>query len=139
MRSKSYPELVSISDSTDVLHSISEAAALTGLSTHTLRYYERAGLMLAAVDRTSSTHRRYSLAEIEWVRFLTKLRATSMPIARMREYADLVRRGDHTSAERLELLLRHRLNVVAQLEEVQLSLAAIDFKIALYQEGTHGS
>ena len=73
------------------------------------------------------------------MRFLTKLRSTGMSIARVREYVDLVRRGDDTSAARLELLLRHRLNVVAQLEEVQLSLAAIDFKIALYKEGIPGA
>ena len=60
---------MSISESTDVLCSISEAAEIIGLSTHTLRYYERAGLMLAAVDRTPSTHRGYTLAEIEWVHF----------------------------------------------------------------------
>lgn len=114
--------------------SISEVAERTGLSTHTLRYYEREGLMLAPVDRASSTHRRYSAADVNWVVFLTKLRLTSMPIARMRDYVELARRGDESSAERLELLLIHRMNVVRQLEEMTASLAAIDYKIGLYQE-----
>lgn len=59
---------------------ISEAAAATGLSTHTLRYYERAGLMLDPIDRASSTHRRYTESDIGWVQFLTRLRSTGMPI-----------------------------------------------------------
>jgi DNA-binding transcriptional MerR regulator len=114
--------------------SISDVATRTGLSTHTLRYYEREGLMFAPVDRASSTHRRYSEADVNWVVFLTKLRSTSMPISRMREYVELARRGDASTAERLELLLIHRMNVVRQLEEMTASLAAIDYKIGLYQE-----
>jgi len=114
--------------------SISDVAERTGLSTHTLRYYEREGLMFAPVDRASSTHRRYSEADVSWVVFLTKLRSTSMPIARMREYVELARRGDDSTAERLELLLIHRMNVVRQLDDMTASLAAIDYKIGLYQE-----
>jgi DNA-binding transcriptional MerR regulator len=114
--------------------SISEAAQRTGLSTHTLRYYERAGLMLTPVDRASSTHRRFSEQDITWVEFLTKLRATSMPIARVRDYVELVREGDVSTAARLELLLRHRIAVAAQLAEMERSLAAIDVKIAIYEE-----
>jgi DNA-binding transcriptional MerR regulator len=117
--------------------SISEAAERTGLSTHALRYYEREGLMLGGVGRASSTHRRYTEADIQWVIFLTKLRSTAMPIAKVREYVDLVRAGSDSTPARLELLLAHRRSVVAQLEEMTNSLAAIDFKIATYQEGIH--
>jgi DNA-binding transcriptional MerR regulator len=115
--------------------SISEAAERTGLSTHTLRYYERAGLMLGDVERASSSHRRYTDADVGWVEFLTKLRSTAMPIARVREYVDLVRLGDDSTPARLELLLAHRAAVVAQLDEMTRSLAAIDHKIALYRKG----
>ncbi|MDQ1583240.1 MAG: hypothetical protein QOF36_1294 [Microbacteriaceae bacterium] len=115
---------------------ISDVAALTGLSTHTLRYYERAGLMLHPIDRSSTSQRQYSEADVTWVTFLTKLRSTAMPIARVRDYVELARAGEDTSASRLELLLIHRMNVVAQLEEMTKSLAAIDFKIATYQERT---
>jgi DNA-binding transcriptional MerR regulator len=114
--------------------SISDVAERTGLSTYTLRYYEREGLMFAPVDRASSTHRRYTEADLNWVTFLTKLRMTSMPIAKMREYVELARRGDGSTAERLELLLIHRMSVARQLEEMTASLAAIDYKIGLYQE-----
>jgi DNA-binding transcriptional MerR regulator len=118
---------------------ISQAAELTGLSVHTLRYYERAGLMFTAVDRASSTHRRYSEADINWVQFLTKLRSTAMPISRVRDYVTLVRAGNDTFGARLALLKAHRETVVAQLEEMTTSLAAIDFKIATYQKGISGS
>ena len=119
---------------TDARLAISEVAEATGLSTHTLRYYERAGLMLTPVDRASSSHRRYTAADVGWVEFLTKLRSTGMPIAVVAEYAELVRRGDVTTADRLELLQRHRITVLAQLEEVSKSLTAIDTKIAIYEE-----
>lgn len=114
--------------------SISEVAERTGLSVHTLRYYERAGLMLAPIRRASSSHRSYSAADVTWIVFLTRLRSTALPITRVKEYADLARRGDDTRADRLELLQRHRLNVLAQLNEIQASLAAIDYKITLYSE-----
>ena len=116
--------------------SISEVARRTGLSTHALRYYERVGLMLTRVDRASSTHRRYSEADVRWVMFITKLRSTTMPISRVLEYVSLVRRGEETIPARLELLLIHRMNVAAQLDEMATSLAAIDFKIATYQGRT---
>ncbi|MGN7798590.1 MerR family transcriptional regulator [Leifsonia sp. 22587] len=114
--------------------SISDVAERTGLTTHTLRYYEREGLMLTPVGRASSTHRRYTEADVTWVTFLTKLRSTAMPIATMRQYVVLARDGDDTQAERLELLLLHRMAVVRQLEEMTASLAAIDYKIDLYRQ-----
>jgi DNA-binding transcriptional MerR regulator len=91
--------------------------------------------MLSGVDRASSSHRRYSDGDITWVEFLTKLRSTAMPIAKVREYVDLVRQGDESTPARLELLLAHRETVIAQLDEMTHSLAAIDFKIATYRKG----
>jgi DNA-binding transcriptional MerR regulator len=67
--------------------------------------------MLHPVDRASSTHRRYSAGDVNWVVFLTRLRSTSMPIARVRDYVDLVRAGDATVEQRRDLLLEHRVFV----------------------------
>jgi DNA-binding transcriptional MerR regulator len=114
--------------------SISDAAELTGLSAHTLRYYERAGLMLDPVARASSSHRRYSEAEITWVTLLTKLRATGMPIRRIREYTELVRSGEGNEEQRLALLEAHREAVLEQLAAVRRNLEAIEFKIDFYRE-----
>jgi DNA-binding transcriptional MerR regulator len=116
---------------------ISDAAELTGLSAHTLRYYERAGLMLDPVERAPSSHRRYTEAELGWVTLLARLRATGMPIRRIREYAELVRAGDGNEAERLALLEAHREAVREQLEVVRRNLAAIDHKIDFYRGRIH--
>jgi DNA-binding transcriptional MerR regulator len=114
--------------------SISDAAELTGLSAHTLRYYERAGLMLDPVERAPSSHRRYSEAEIRWVTLLTRMRATGMPIRRIRQYAELVRAGEGNEAERLELLEAHREAVLEQLDAMRRNLEAIDHKIEIYRD-----
>ena len=114
--------------------SISDAAHATGLSVHTLRYYERAGLMLDPVERAPSSHRRYTEDEIRWVTLLTRLRATGMPIRRIRDYADLVRAGDGNEDERLALLEAHRAAVLEQLEVMRANLDAIEFKIERYRE-----
>jgi len=112
---------------------IGRAAELTGLTADTLRYYERDGLMLAPVGRSSTGHRLYSDSDLEWVRLVTKLRSTGMPIREVREYAALVRAGVGNEAARLDLLLAHREAVLQQLDEVRGHLAAIDYKIGLYQ------
>ena len=112
--------------------SIAEAAEATGLSVDTLRYYERDGLLLRAVGRSASGHRRYTEADLTWIEMVTRLRATGMPIRDIRRYAALVRAGDGNEAARLEMLRAHREHVLAELAAVQRHLAAIDLKIDLY-------
>jgi DNA-binding transcriptional MerR regulator len=114
--------------------SIAEAAARTGLSPDTLRYYERDGLMLRRVDRSTTGHRRYTEADLHWIGLINCLRGTGMPIREVRRYADLVRAGDGNELERLDLLRAHRLNVLAQLAEVTEHLGAIDRKIGIYTD-----
>jgi DNA-binding transcriptional MerR regulator len=118
--------------------SISDAADATGLSAHTLRYYERAGLMLDPVERAPSSHRRYTEDEIRWVTLLTRMRSTGMPIRRIRDYADLVRAGEGNEPERLALLEAHRDSVLEKLDEMRSNLAAVDYKIALYRAKLEG-
>jgi DNA-binding transcriptional MerR regulator len=113
--------------------SIAEAARETGLTPDTLRYYEREGLLLQPVDRASSSHRRYGERDLEWIRLLTRLRGTGMPIRAVREYAALVRAGVGNEPERLALLQEHRAAVLAQLEATRRNLEAIDHKIAIYR------
>ena len=112
---------------------IAEAAREAGVSAHTLRYYERAGLM-TPIERNGSGHRRFRPEDVEWVVVVTKLRATGMPIRRIRDYADLVRDGDGNEAERLALLESHREDVLERLAEVRRNLELIDYKIGLYRE-----
>jgi DNA-binding transcriptional MerR regulator len=118
----------------DETFSIAETARRTGLTAHTLRYYEQQGLMLDLVERTDSTHRRYSAAAIAWIDFLTKLRSTGMSIRAMRQYTQLVGEGEGNELERLALLDEHRANVCAQLTSMKSTLAEIEAKIALYRD-----
>jgi DNA-binding transcriptional MerR regulator len=112
---------------------IAEAAHRTGVSVHTLRYYERAGLVISPVDRTSSGRRRYRVLDLKWIIICTKLRATGMPIAGIRRYAELVAAGPGNEAERLALLEAHRADVRAKLAEIQENLKLIDHKIDVYR------
>lgn len=113
---------------------IAEAAESVGLTSDTLRYYERDGLLLRPVPRSSSGHRRYAEADVRWIVLVTRLRATGMPIRDVRRYADLVRAGDGNELQRLELLQAHREQVLQQLAEVTSHLGAIDHKIGIYED-----
>jgi DNA-binding transcriptional MerR regulator len=113
---------------------ISDAAARLGLTPDTLRYYEKDDLLLRAVPRASSGHRRYEQPDLRWIELITRLRATGMPIRDIRRYAALVRAGNGNETERLELLQSHRARVLQQLAEVQTHLAAVDYKIGFYEE-----
>ena len=116
---------------------IADAARATGLSTHTLRYYERVGL-IDGVDRAGSGHRRYDDQDLAWIETLQRLRATGMPIQRIRRYAQMVRDGEGNERDRLALLQEHRAAVKARLAEVNAHLAFIERKIARYEEKLDG-
>lgn len=111
---------------------VQQAALETGLSVHTLRYYERVGLLDPPERGVTSGHRRYSDDDLRRVQFLKRLRTTGMPIREMQRFVGLYRQGDATLTERVELLENHRRKVFGQVAELQESLAAIEFKIASY-------
>ncbi|MGV9450963.1 MerR family transcriptional regulator [Streptomyces sp. NPDC003635] len=112
-------------------YTISEVAAFTGLTAHTLRWYERIGLM-PHIDRSHTGQRRYSNRDLDWLDLVGKLRLTGMPVADMVRYAELVREGDHTYGERYALLEETRRDVLARIAELQDTLAVLDRKIAFY-------
>jgi DNA-binding transcriptional MerR regulator len=97
---------------------------------HTLRYYERIGLV--EVVRDAAGHRVYDRAALGRVVFVTRLRLSDMPIERIRCYLDLVKLGDGTAPERLALMQAHRTTIVRRLQELQTALAVIDYKITTY-------
>lgn len=113
--------------------SIAEAAGRTGVSAHTLRYYERAGLIVTPVDRTHGGRRRYQPEDLNWIGVCTRLRATGMPIKTIRRYAQLVAAGPGNEQQRLALLEAHRADVTAKLAELRENLTLIDHKINLYR------
>lgn len=115
----------------DAVLTIQEAASETGLSEHTLRYYERIGL-IEGVDRAKNGHRRYTEQDLGWIEFLKCLRNTGMPVAQMLAFSELARSGDHTIDARLELLNAHRSAVLQEIEELHQHLAKIEHKIDFY-------
>jgi DNA-binding transcriptional MerR regulator len=112
---------------------IAEAAARTGVSVHTLRYYERAGLVVSPIDRTTGGRRRYQQLDLDWINVCTRLRATGMPIKTIRRYAELVAAGHGNEKERLALMEAHRAEVLAKLEALEVNLKLIDHKIDVYR------
>ena len=111
---------------------IGQVAETIGVSTHTLRYYEQAGL-IRAVGRTQAGHRLYAPADLDWLRFVMRLKATGMPIAGMQAFAALRAQGQPTVDARRELLVAHRDAVLARIAELQTNLGAIVDKIAYYE------
>ena len=114
---------------------IAEVADLLGLSPHTLRYYERAGLVEVARDGIG--HRVYDTRVVRRLVFLTRMRLSGMPIRDLQHYVSLVDAGEHTVPERYDMLLEHRDIISRRMRELTLSLAAIEYKIATYG-GTTG-
>ncbi|AOI92435.1 MerR family transcriptional regulator [Burkholderia pseudomultivorans] len=117
---------------------IGQVAELMGVSTHTLRYYEQAGL-LRAISRTAAGHRLYAPADLDWLAFVMRLKATGMPIAQMQQFAALRAQGEPTLAARRRLLVAHRDAVRAHIAELQASLDAIGDKIAHYEALERGT
>ena len=110
---------------------IAETAEKCGLSRHTLRWYERIGL-LGAIERGGDGRRRFSDGDLDWLSLLTKLRATGMPVRDMQRYAGLVRSGAG-QAERIELLKKHRQEVRRALAAQRECLKLLDTKISFYE------
>lgn len=104
---------------------IGEAAARTGVSIHTLRYYDKIGLVRPAA-RTVSRHRRYSEEDAAWIELVQYLRKTAMPLAEIARYVELEKRGDVTLPLRLEMLDKLCADVKARVHELNEVLAAID-------------
>ncbi|MCJ8279198.1 MAG: MerR family transcriptional regulator [Rivularia sp. ALOHA_DT_140] len=111
---------------------IQQVAKLTGLSVHTLRYYERNGL-LEPVTRAANGHRRYSEQDVRGIEFLNKLRATGMSIRKMQQFATLFRERPEAVDERRAILEEHEREVQERIRELNRNLEVIQWKIQHYK------
>lgn len=102
------------------------------MTAHTLRYYERVGL-IQPVGRARNGHRRYSEADAAWIEFLHCMRATNMPIREMQRYAELREQGDPTSLQRRKLLEDHQAAIAEQIEALQKAHSLLTHKITNYK------
>lgn len=125
----------------DVTYSIREVSEQSGWSIHMLRYYEKEGLLLP-VARDENGYRCYTQRDINLIHFLNRLRTTGMPISQMRIYMQLLQKREYDPTyilpELIKLLKDHRELVLAHLEELQLNLEAIEYKINLYETELEG-
>lgn len=115
------------------LFSIQQVASMTGLSTHTLRYYEKIGL-IKNVQRDQTGYRQYTDVDLAWIQFLIRLRVTGMPMLKMKQFSDLRQKGDSTITARKELLEEHYKDVLGKIEELELNSERIEEKIAHYKK-----
>jgi DNA-binding transcriptional MerR regulator len=109
---------------------IGEVAEITGVSAHTLRYYERIGLL--EVDRDAGGRRTYDSEALARVVFVTRLRMSDMPIRDIARYLALVNQGEATVPARLALMQAHRTAIQRRLRDLRAALAVIDYKIVTY-------
>lgn len=113
--------------------SIGELSRLTGVSRHTLRFYEAEGILKPA-GRAANGHRRYHPQDILWLEFILRLKVTGMPLDEIRQYAALRALGEKTLQHRLTMLELHRERLVARMNELSICARALDEKIRTYWE-----
>ncbi len=106
---------------------------MSGLSAHALRYYEKAGILQPA-DRAPSGHRRYHAEDVAWLEFVLRLKATGMPLAEIRRYAELRAAGSRSLRTRLAMLQGHRQRLRAHMADLSRNLAALEEKIRAYRK-----
>jgi len=125
-------ETVAVDPEPPALYTIGECARRSGFTMDTLRYYERVGL-IDDVVRTTTGQRRFTDDHLEWLGILKCLRDTGMPIEQMCRFAELVRSGDHTMAERVRLLEAHRKAVDERIADFEAKRRYLLGKIDYYR------
>ncbi len=111
---------------------IAEVSEHTGISSDTLRYYERIGLIWP-VNRNASGIRDYTDLDLRRVEFIKCMRSAGLPIEVLIEYVGLVQQGDHTIEARKEILREQRELLAVRLSEMQKTLDILDHKIEVYE------
>ena len=111
---------------------ISEIAKMLNVSIHTIRYYDKEGL-LPSVKRVNGV-RVFEDKDFPWLRMLNCLKNIDMPIKDIKTYVDLALRGDETLKERYDLILKQEENIERQIKELKYYKKQIDFKKAYYEK-----
>ena len=112
---------------------LQEVVNRSGLSEHTLRYYEQIGLLDKVKRDRSSGHRRYSEEDLRIIEAMACLRATGMSIEDMRKYRDLLQEGAGGAKQQVELFEAHRQKLEIELAKKQEHLRYLEYKVALWR------
>ena len=113
------------------MYSIQEVSRRTGLSAHTLRYYEKEGL-ITGVERSQGAFRQYSDEDLEALGLICCLKNTGMSLQEIARFVQLTHEGEHTLRERVELLRAHRERVIARMAEMQTLLDKVTWKLDFF-------
>jgi DNA-binding transcriptional MerR regulator len=111
---------------------IQEFSIRTRLSEHTLRYYEKIGV-LNSIKRNKNGYRDYNEDDIRYIEFIIRLKETGMSIENIKKYADLRNQGEATYYERLVLLEEHQKYIEDELQKTGSNLQKIKEKIEFYK------
>lgn len=114
-------------------YTIGQVAEKMGVTTHTLRYYEKEGL-LPFVERTESGIRSFKDSDVECLHIIECLKATGMPIKDIKVFIDWCAEGDSTLQQRYEMFLERRKEVLQQMADLQRTLATIEYKCQYYKD-----
>jgi len=112
---------------------IAEVSERYGISSDTLRYYERIGL-IRPVNRNASGIRDYNEIDLRRVEFIKCMRSAGLPIETLTEYVGLVQLGDGTIEARREILKEQRELLAGRMKEMQKTLDILDHKIEVYEK-----
>ena len=115
------------------MYSIQEVSSKTGLTAHTLRYYEKEGL-ISDVERSQGGFRQYTDEDLERLGLICCLKNTGMSIQEIARFVQLTNEGDHTLKERVELLRTHREQVLERMAEMQKYLDKVTWKLNFFSE-----
>ena len=114
-------------------YSIGQVAKKTGLTTHTLRYYEKEGL-LPFIKKSGSGLRVFSETDLDWLALIECLKGTGMPLKDIKQYIDWFIEGDATLHKRLDMFVRQKQKLEEQMAQLQKHMEKINYKIAYYDE-----
>ena len=115
----------------DKVYTIGDAAAELGMPASTIRFYEKNGL-IPNQQRSSDGRRLFDEDDLEWMRFVERLKVSGMPIKEIREYIELYIAGDSTIEERRRIVYERRAAIDSQIEELMLARDFIDYKCWYY-------
>lgn len=114
------------------MHTVKEAAMITGLTEHAVRFYTNKGLV-PSVQRNKNNIRLFDGESINWLFGVKCLKQSGMPIEVIKQYVDLCLEGDSTISQRYTLMMDHKASALAKLEESKQHIAHLELKTALYQ------
>lgn len=113
-------------------YSIKEAAKIMNISTSTIRYYDKEGL-LPFIERSESGYRSFSENDLTMLQIILCLKRTGMPIKEIRQFIEWIQQGDATLKERYDMFLERKHIVEAQIADLQATLDTINHKCQYYK------